>query len=787
MVWARAYILGLGLYEFEINGRRVGNERMTPYCNAYDNWIQYQTYDITEYVKYGRNAIGVLLGNGWAKGKFGSFGRLQVPYIDYFTLLCEMRICYEDGSVDTIGTDETWKCFPSPVLFDSIYDGEIYDSTKEIADWSQPGYDDSHWDKMEFFLPEGMGSVTERLSLPVGIKEVMRPLDIIHTSDGESVVDMGQNMVGWLRIRLKVAKGTKVRLLHGEILQNGKFYNENLRTAKQEFIYIAKGGEEIMEPHFSFFGFRYVKLEGFPQEICPEDIDGCVVYSDLQATGSIWTSDEKVNRLFLNALWGQKGNFLDVPTDCPQRDERMGWTGDAQVFSGTAMFNMDAYAFYVKYLQDLSVEQAESDGMVASVIPTFFKKKHKVPDSCGGGSCGWSDAATILPWVMYLYTGDKTILKRQYQSMKSYVDWIRRQDIGSGDLKLWKVGFHFGDWLALDGPVAGSVEGGTEKGFLASAYYRISSLIVAKTAEILGLREEARFYRELSEAVREAIQLEYIRNNGFSFSPTQTAYVISLQFNLLEEVQITQFAKNLEKMMRDNHMHLTTGFVGTPYLCRALSKFVNSESAYQVFFQEDYPGWFYEIQMGATTIWERWDSVLPDGTISGTGMNSLNHYSYGSIVEWMYRNMCGIRPMANEPGFKKMEIRPEFHRNLNHVKAVYMSAMGAIVSEWELREDNQALVHIVIPFNSEALVRLPGAKRSEISGIDESMKIEQTGGEIQILLNAGEYQFSYMICPLSSRQVKYLKLSADEWPHRFKCGHFSLHTISLYISQFACS
>ncbi len=749
---ARAYVTGMGLYELEINGSRIGQERLTPYCTSYDAWIQYQTYDITEVLTTGDNTVGTLLGNGWAKGRFGTFGDLNTPYCDSFALLCELRITLEDGSIQVIGTDTGWKCKPSPILADGMYDGEIYDAAQEIPGWSRTEYDDRDWDKVKEFTPAELGKVTERLSLPVLVKETIKPVQLLRTPAGELVLDMGQNMVGWLCIRIHEPKGTQIKISHGEVLQEDNFYRDNLRSAKAEYIYTSDGSDRIIEPHFTFYGFRYAKLEGFTKPVRLEDFTGCVVYSDLEETGKIETSDPYVNRLFLNALWGQKGNFLDVPTDCPQRDERMGWTGDAQVFCGTASFNMDTYAFYTKFMQDVYEEQKFCDGMVASTVPTFCKIKSPDSSFSGGGSCAWADCATVIPWEVYLHFGDKTILKRQYTSMKAWVDWIRRQDQKSGDRKLWTVGFHFGDWLALDGPVKGGVLGGTDNGLLASAYYRLSTNILSKAAKVLGNTEDALFYGDLSEQIKKAIQNEYFSKNGRSTINTQTAHVVALHFDLVEPEVRNRVLRDLQALLKKNGMHLKTGFIGTPYLCRALSDNGNSESAYRLFFQEDYPSWLYEVIMGATTIWERWNSIMPDGKISGTGMNSLNHYAYGSIVEWMYRNMCGINPVEENPGFKKFIIKPEVYGKLYYAKAEFKSSMGLIESGWTREKDGSLTVKLVIPFHSEATAYLPDADLTTVKGL-EGLKAVQEKNKVKIELTAGSFVFSYI--PTRNYEIKY--------------------------------
>ena len=430
----------------------------------------------------------------------------------------------------------------------------------------------------------------------------------------------------------------------------------------------------------------------------------------------------------------------------------MGWTGDAQIFSGTASFNMDTYAFYTKFMKDVYEEQKFSNGMVASTVPTFTQNKSTESSFTGGGACAWSDCATVIPWEVYLHYGDKTILERQYDSMKDWVEWIRKQDLESGDRKLWTVGFHFGDWLALDGPVEGGVMGGTDHGLLASAYYRLSTNILSKAAKVLGKLEDAKFYGDLSEQIKVAIGEEYFSKNGRSTINTQTAHVVALHFDLVQEEVKERVLRDLRALLVKNGMHLTTGFIGTPYLCRSLSDHGDSDSAYELFFQEDYPSWLYEVVMGATTIWERWNSIMPDGKISGTGMNSLNHYAYGSIVEWMYRNMCGIQPQEETPGFKKFVLKPNVYGKLFFAKARVKSAMGVIESGWKRETDGTLTVSMTIPFNTEATAYLPDANISAMKCNDYA-EMEQVGSCVKVKLVAGTYEFNYL--PTKSYDIKY--------------------------------
>jgi len=738
IIKARAYITGLGIYELNINGNRIGDEYLTPYCNAYDAWIQYQTFDITEALAKGENVIGIMLANGWAKGRFGTFGDTNVPYTNRFSFICEIHLTYDDGSAVMIGTDTSWLCKPSPILYDNIYDGVIYDANLEIFDWCKVGLDMTGWKPMQEIVPGELGKLTARLSLPIKIMDEIKPIAVIKTPAGETVLDMGQNMVGWLRMRVDAPKGTKITVSHGEILQQGNFFSKNLRSAKAEYVYISDGTERTVEPRFTFYGFRYAKIEGLPA-VNAEDFIGCVLYSDLETTGNIVTSNKTVNRLFENVLWGQKGNFLDVPTDCPQRDERMGWTGDTQIFAGTAMFNMRSFAFYTKFMHDLYEEQKLCGGLVPSVVPIFVKER---PKECGwtGGGCAWSDCATVVPWEVYLHTGDAAILKKQYQSMKDWVNWVTRRCEQDGTGFLWTEGFQFGDWLALDGTGKDNRFGGTDTGYLASAYYKLSAQLVSKAAAVLGFIDEAKQYAALSENIKKAIQKTYFTPDGRSNIATQTAHVMALQFDLAENRP--RILDDLNTLLEQNNMHLTTGFIGTPYLCRSLSDNGASDSAYSLFFNEDYPSWLYPISMGATTIWERWDSVLPNGNLSDLTMNSLNHYAYGSIAEWMYRNMCGINHTEHAPGFKEILFKPEPNSKLSFAKGVVKTAMGLVKCGWTYDDDGYIAIEAEVPFNTKASILLPKTTVAAVSGID-GLDAEQSEGDVRCSLIPGHYRFVY--------------------------------------------
>ncbi|MGG4141774.1 family 78 glycoside hydrolase catalytic domain [Paenibacillus algorifonticola] len=730
IVSARAYVCGLGLYEMELNGVKAGDEYLTPLYNAYHKWLQYQTYDVTALLQAGENKIEVSLGNGWYKGRFGFDGGEENIYGDEFALLAEIMVTFKDGSTQVIGTDQSWSARKSKIIESNIYDGEKYDATFVDSRVYQVKAADLGYDRL-----------MARLSLPVVVKERLAPVEILTTPAGETVIDLGQNMVGWLQFRTNAPAGTIIRLQYGEVLQNGNFYRDNLRTAKAEYVYTANGDEATVRPYFTFYGFRFVKVEGWHGELNPKDFTGCVVYSDMDQTGHFETSNPQVNRLFLNALWGQKGNFLDTPTDCPQRDERMGWTGDAQVFSGTACFNMDSYAFFSKFGYDLYQEQKDQGGMVPMVVPAGI-----VP---GGGSSAWGDAATIIPWNVYLHSGDKAILEQQFESMRGWVDFIRKTEEESGGKRLWTTGFHFGDWLALDGSNPDTPMGGTDTHLIASAYYCYSSELVAKAARVLKRVELAEQYGQLAAEIRAAIKAEFFTANGRFAVDTQTGYAVALFMNLVPEEFRARIAADLRMRMRADNHHLRTGFVGTPYLNRVLSAEGSNDIAYTLLLNNDYPSWLYAVELGATTIWERWNSILPDGSLSSTGMNSLNHYAYGAVVEWMYRHVAGLNPAEDKPGFRHAIIAPQPNLRLQWAKAGVHTAAGLYRSEWSIDEAGKLAFRFTIPFHATATVLLPDANVSNvtINGIkleESGVEGRQAGEAVSLLLDSGIYELSYV-------------------------------------------
>ena len=702
---ARLYICGLGVYECYINGKKVGGEYLAPGYHSYDFHLQTNVYDVSAYLNAGRNRIQIWLGEGWFKSRLGFDGGVQNLYGDRLYAIAEL---YAGGEL-AAATGADWTSRVSPVVFSGIYDGEIYDARLEDA---------SKTCGAVCAVPEKCGGLTERCSLPIVKKESFAPLEVIVSPKGETILDFGQNLTGWVEFDCDLPEGAQIRLTACEILQDGCFYHENLRLARTEFIYISNGKKAHVRPHFTFYGFRYMLAEtknGADAEDTWKALEAaCEGYhftahhlrSDFDQIGWIVTGNAKVNQLFSNALWGQKDNFLDVPTDCPQRDERLGWTGDAQVFSETACYNMYMPAFYRKYLWDMRAEQSILGGAVPNIVPRI--KEGMIAEY---GSCPWADAGVIIPWNVYLHYGSRTLLAEMYPGMKAWVDYQRRLEEQEEGGHLVKGGFHFADWLALDNEQPGPF-GATDPLYIASAYYYRDAQIIARSAEILGYEEDAREYAQLAKEIKAAVRAKYFDKDGLCVCHTQTGSAIAVMFGLTDENaegNMEQEGNALSQRVADNRNHLNTGFVGTTILCPALTETGHHRQAVDLLLNEDYPGWLYSVNLGATTIWERWNSVMPDGHMNPEGMNSLNHYSYGSIEAWMYGYTAGIR--ALEPGFRRAVIEPHPDERLGFAACTLDTAAGSYRSDWKYEEDGKVSYEIAIPFGCVGEIRLPDGRQ----------------------------------------------------------------------------
>jgi alpha-L-rhamnosidase len=738
---ARLYVTSLGLNEVEINGRRVGDAYLRPGWTAYDSRLQYDTYDVTALVRSGANVIGATLGDGWFRGRLGWDSKRNL-YGSRLALRAQLVVRYADGTSQTVTTDSTWKASTGPILVSDIYDGETYDARLEKTGWSSPSYNDASWRGVR-----NMDGVKVALIAPVGppVRRMheITPVKVIRTPAGETVVDFGQNMVGWVRLKARGPAGTVIRLRHAESLDKaGNFYVTNLRTARQTVTYTMKGGGvETFEPHFTFQGFRYVAVEGYPGTPDSTSLTGIVAYSDMTPTGTFESSNALVNRLQQNIVWGQRGNFVDVPTDCPQRDERMGWTGDAQVFAPTATFNMDVSGFFAKWLGDVAADQLPN-GAVPFVVPNVLAKMS--PDAAG--STGWADVATIAPWTMYRAYGDTSFLVRQYASMRAWVEYGRAQ---AGETYIWSKGFHFGDWLSFATTRADYPGATTEKDLIATAYLAHSADIVSRAAEVLGKREDAAKYRALFEKVRAAFQREFLTQSGRITSSTQTAYVLALDFDLVPDSLRAKAAGHLADDVK-RMGHLTTGFLGTPALTRMLSDNGYLKEAYALLLREEYPSWLYEVKQGATTVWERWDGLRPDSSFQDAGMNSLNHYAYGAVGDWLYRTVAGLNDDPAEPGYRHVIVRPRPGPGFNFAKATLMTPYGLASSGWRL-ENGRMTVTVRVPPNAHGTVVLPGARlesvREGATAVQAAAGVRsarQQGDDVTVEVGSGDYEFTYL-------------------------------------------
>lgn len=676
----RIYATSLGIYEIKLNGEKVGDTFFAPGWTNYHKRLQYQTYANEELLIGQNNKIEIAVGNGWYKGIFG-FECKPNLYGDRVAALVEVHISYKDGTKEVIPTDTSWKVTSGSIRYSEIYMGETFDST--IQEMKLSDVIVTNFDKNRLVSQE---------SEPVRITQRLPSKEFIITPKGEKVIDFGQNLTGFVEFKIKGHKGQKVTIRHAEVLdKEGNLYTETLRQAISVDNFICNGEEQTFRPHFTFHGFRYICVEGL-EEINIEDFTACVLHTQMEETGSFKTSNPLINQLQSNIQWGQRGNFLDIPTDCPQRDERLGWTGDAQVFAGTAAYNYNVALFFTKWLRDLKSEQTVEFG-VPHIVPNILGDQ--------GGAAAWSDAATIIPWVVYQTYGDTRILENQYDSMTGWVDYISNQCGSNG---LWQSGYQYGDWLALDKEEGADRTGATDKYLVANAYYAYSTDIVRKTARILNKVEDANKYDELYEKIKKTFNDEYITATGRMVSETQTGCVLALHFDLAEEKYRSRILESLTRNIANHKNHLTTGFVGTPYLSHALSENNEHALAGTLLLKEDYPSWLYSVKKGATTIWERWNSILPSGDFEESGMNSLNHYAYGSIGEWMYGKLAGINQL--EPGYKKILIKPQFIKGISSVEATFQSVYGEIKSAWSC-ENKKINVTVTIPANTTAVIFLP--------------------------------------------------------------------------------
>mgnify|MGYP000873581216 CR=1 FL=1 len=729
---ARVYVTSHGLYQLFLNGKKVSADLFTPGWTSFNKRLQYQTYDVTSLLQP-KNALGAIVGDGWYRGNIG-WSSKNGYYGSKLALLVQLQINYTDGTSELVCTDQNWKVSTGAIIASDIYNGETYDAREEMPGWASAGFDDNKWEKATI-SDQPKKTLIAPQGVPVKAIQEIKPIKQITTPKGEIVYDMGQNMVGWVRLKVKGKKGDEITVKFAEVLDKaGNFYTDNLRKAKCTDVFILNGsGEEVFEPHFTFHGFRFVKIEGPSSPLSSDQITGIVIHSDMAPTGSFTCSNPLINQLQHNIQWGQKGNFLDVPTDCPQRDERLGWTGDAQVFSMTAAFNFNVAPFYTKWLGDVTADQSPN-GRLPHVIPDVLKGD--------GGSTAWADVTVVVPWTTYLVYGDKRILEVQYPSMKAWVEYMHSR---AGDKNLWTGDNHFGDWLAFATTRSDYPGATTEKDLIATAYYSYSSGLLSKVAAIIGKTDDAKKYAQLSDDIRKAFQKEFVTPSGRLVSHTQTAYCLALAFNLLPEDLRPKTAKYLADDVKKMG-HLTTGFVGTPLLCKTLSANGYDDLAFMLLNRDKYPSWLYPVTQGATTIWERWDGQKPDGTFQDVGMNSFNHYAYGAIGEWLYHYVAGLDVDTENPGYKHILLAPHPGGNLSNAEVEFNSIYGKGKSGWKI-DGNEFVYDITVPANTTATVTLPTAKADQVTMNGQVTKadVKQVGTSVTLNIGSGNYQFKYPV------------------------------------------
>jgi alpha-L-rhamnosidase len=730
---ARLYVSALGLYEASINGKRIGDDRLVPGFTDYHKRVVYRTYDVTGHLRPGDNVVGAILGDGWYCGYVGFRGRRQT-WGERPLLIVQLEITTADGKTSTIVTDDSWRLAFGPIVSNDLLMGESYNAQLELDGWDSPGFDDSKWSGAVVFEPRVGRIVAAGAPPPRAVKQ-LKPIDVkpVDARRGKYRLDIGQNVVGHVRLRVRnPPAGRTITLRHAEMLNpDGTLWVAGLRKARATDTFQCRGkDEEVFEPRFTFHGFRYVEIEGYPGELKPDDISAVVVHSDMRQTGEFACSNDLINKLQQNIEWGQRGNFIDVPTDCPQRDERLGWTGDAQVFIRTACFNMDVAGFFTKWLDDLDDAQRD-DGAYPSYAPQWEPND---------GGPAWADAGVICPWTVYTCFGDKRVLERHYPAMQKYIAFLEKEHPnGLGDER------GYGDWLAMDT--------NTPKPLIGTAFFAHAADLVSRAATVLGKSDDAARYRATFERVRDTFQKEFVTPNGRIVGDSQTAYVLALHFNLLPENLRKAAADRLVADITKRGNHLSTGFVGTPYLTHVLTSMGHTDVAYALLEQKTFPSWLYPVALGATTIWERWDGWTHDKGFQDAGMNSFNHYAYGAIGSWMYQVVAGI-DIADEmrgAGYKKLRIRPTPGGGLTWASAKLDTVYGTVRSSWK-REGDKTTYDITIPPNTSAQLELQarsiesvfegGKALSQAEGVS-SARVEN-GKLFCCQIVPGNYQFTVM-------------------------------------------
>ena len=693
---ARLYVTAQGVYEIEINGARVGDHVLAPGWTSYAHRHRYQTFDVTALLESGRNAIGAILADGWFCGRLGFHGGRRNIYGDNLAVLAQLEILNSNGTREVVISNGNWRAASGPIVDSGIYDGESYDARLERDGWSTAGHDARAWAPVKVLAYDPTKLVAPN-GPPVRRIQTVQPQKILKSRSGGTIIDFGQNLVGRVRVRVRGEAGQAVTLRHSEVLQDGELCVLPLRQARATDHYTLKGGGvEEWEPRFTYHGFQYVEVKGNPQSLELDDISAIVCHSDMERTGWFESSDPTLNRFHENVIWSMRGNFVDIPTDCPQRDERLGWTGDIQVFAPTAAFLYDCAGTLRSWLADLAAEQAERAGVPPDVVPDVLTDRTPA-------HAGWGDAAVIVPWVLYQRFGDVEFLRAQYGSMAAWVDAVA---LLAGDDYLWNTGDQLGDWLDPSAPPDRPEAGATDPHLVATAYLARSATLLALAANIIGLPADAERYSTLAGKVSAAFRREFVSPAGRLVSDSQTAITLALEFGLFEaEDQRTRAGRRLVDLVREKRHRVGTGFLGTPLICDALTAVGATEDAYGLLMQRECPSWLYAVTMGATTVWERWDSLNPEGNVNTEQMTSFNHYAFGSVADWIHRTVGGLAPAA--PGFRAIMVRPQIGKGVTHAHVIHETPYGRAEVEWKVANGILVLT-ATIPPGCHATVMLPG-------------------------------------------------------------------------------
>ena len=696
-----------GVFEAHLNGQPVSDDVLSPGWSSYEWRLRYRSYDVTALLQP-TSVLGIALGNGWFRGRLG-WGGARALYGKELAALAQLEVEFSDGYVQTVVTDESWTAGPSAVLINDLYDGQAIDARRYSDAWLEPGFSDEAWTgvhpaELDF------STLTPYIGPPVRRQEELPPIKIWTSPTGKTLVDFGQNLVGWIRASVQGPAGTTITLRHAEVLEKEELGTRPLRTAKATDRFILSGGEDVFEPTFTFHGFRYVEVDGWPGELTSDTLTAVVVSSELRRIGEFECSDEMLNQLHRNVVWGLRGNFLDVPTDCPQRDERLGWTGDIAVFTPTASYLFDVDDFLRDWLNDLAAEQQAADGLVPSVVPDVLKYVERpagwpIPDT----TAIWSDAAVWVPWSLWWAYGNLQVLADQFDSMVAHVRRIESKLSPTG---LWDEGFQFGDWLDPTAPPDEPGVSRADNGVVATACLYRDAHIVRDAATLLGRHEDAEHFASLAERTRAAFNEHYVRPEGIIHSDAETPYALAIVFGLLDPEDEQLAGKRLADLVAESGYHIRTGFAGTPFITHALTQTGHLEAAYRLLLQTECPSWLYPVTMGATTIWERWDSMLPDGTINPGQMTSFNHYAFGAVAYWMHQIIGGIAPL--EPGYSRVLIAPQPGGDIRWARSSLESRHGKISVSWSQDHDGPIELDVAVPDGVTALVQLPGTPAQEL-------------------------------------------------------------------------